>query len=209
MFAISPVASTSVTALRPLQVDAPERVASVIASVLPVPVALDPRTNYTLSTQAADAVLSLVQVKAPTQDTLALLPQQVETPPVYDAENATQPKLAGDTRPDGSANGDVTSAPPISNGRTTTAGFESSTVEPKTAQQAKHAAEWEAYLYKITHVDSNVMNAISFYLMANDANYRDFKNEHPSVDIHWINVDNKKIVYLWPRITDKWFPEVV
>ncbi|SFL59903.1 hypothetical protein [Methylobacterium pseudosasicola] len=209
MFAISPVASTSVTALRPLQVDAPERVASVIASVLPVPVALDPRTHYALSTQAADAVLALVQVKAPTQDTLTLLAQQVETPPVNDAETATSPELAGDPRPDVSANGEVASATPVPNGRTAAAGFESSIAETRTAQQAKQAADWEAYLYKITHVDSNVMNAISFYLMANDANYRDFKNEHPSVDVHWINVDNKKIVSLWPRITDKWFPETV
>ncbi|MCJ2123090.1 hypothetical protein [Methylobacterium sp. J-077] len=209
MFAIGPVASPSVAAVRPLQVNAPERVASVIASVLPVPAALDPRTNYALSTQAAEAVLSLVEAKAPVQDTVALLPHQAETSPSKDAESAARPKLAGDVRPDGSANGDGTSASRASTGHAVTTAFQSSGLETKAVQQAKQAADWEAYLYRITHVDSSIMNAISFYLMANDANYRDFKAEHPSVDVHWINVDNKKIVALWPRITDKWFPDAV
>ncbi|MCJ2060377.1 hypothetical protein MKL09_28110 [Methylobacterium sp. J-048] len=209
MFAVSPVAATSVAASRPLQVDAPERVASVIANILPAPVVLDPRATYALSTQTADAVLSLVQAKASAQDAVVFLPHQVETSPLQNAENAPRPVLAGDTRLDRSASGDVASASRVSSDRATTAVFEPSIVETKTVQQAKQAADWEAYLYKITHIDVNVANAISFYLMANDANYRDFKTEHPSVDVHWINVDNKKIVSLWPRITDKWFSETV
>ena len=206
MFAVSPVGPSSVAALTPLQAHAPERVASVIAGALPVPVALDPRLTYALSTQTADAVLSLVQARAPGQDTAAIVPQSPEPPQTNDAQNAVEPARDGYARSDieaGSASANP--AHPVG-GSDTPASADPNAVERKAVRQAEEAARWDAHLDGITQVDMNLVSAITFYLLCNDSHYKDFKTEHPGLDIHWINVDNKKIVSVWPKITDQWFP---
>ena len=206
MFAVSPVGPSSVAASTPLQAHAPERVASVIASALPVPVALDPRSTYALSTQTADAVLSLVQARAPGQDMAAIVPQSSEPPQTNDAQNAVEPARDGYARFDieaGSASANP--AHPIG-GSDTPASADPNAVERKAVRQAEEAARWDAHLDGITQVDTNLVSAITFYLLCNDSHYKDFKTEHPDLDIQWINVDNKKIVSVWPKVTDQRFP---
>lgn len=187
MFAVSPVASASAAALKPQLVDAPERIASVMANHLAIPAAFDPRTTYALT---ADAVLSLVRTRQPAPDATAL-----------------QPQHTGETRAAETVRSDVvTGSQPSSDPVPTATALDRSIADSKTVRQVEEAAKWDAYLYSITHIDSSIMAAISFYLMCNDVHYQNFKAEHPSTDIHWINVDNKKIVSLWPKVTDQWFP---
>jgi len=206
MFAVSPVGPSSVAASTPLQAHAPERVASVIASALPVPVALDPRSTYALSTQTADAVLSLVQARAPGQDMAAIVLQTSEPPQTNDAQNAVEPARDGYARSDIEArSASANPAHPIG-GSDTPALADPNAVERRAVRQAEEAARWDAHLDSIIQVDTNLVSAITFYLLCNDSHYKDFKTEHPGLDIHWINVDNKKIVSVWPKITDQWFP---
>lgn len=204
MFAVSPVASASASASRPQLVDAPERIASVMANQLAMSAAFDPRTTYALT---ADAVLSLVRTRQPAPDAAAPQAQLVQSRQADGLENAPQPQRTGDTRAAETVGSDVVTGSQRSSDPVSTAtALDRSIAESKAVRQVEDAAKWDAYLYSITHIDSSIMAAISFYLMCNDVHYQNFKAEHPSTDIHWINVDNKKIVSLWPKVTDQWFP---
>ena len=203
MFAVSPVASASGAALRPQLVDEPERIASVMANQLAKPVAFDPRTTYALT---ADAVLSLVRARQPASDATVPTAQLAQSPKTDGPENAPQPQRTGDTRAAATVRSDVDTGSQRSGDAVPTAtALDRSIAESKAVRQAEDAAKWDAYIYSITHIDSSITAAISFYLMCNDVHYQNFKAEHPSTDVRWINVDNKKIVSLWPKVTDQWF----
>jgi hypothetical protein len=207
MFAVSPVAPSTVAASPSQQVNTPERVASVTASSCPVPAALDPRSTYALSTQTADAVLSLVNASAPARDMSAPFLRGSEAGQFGNGRNAELPLLAGDLAATIGANQSVAAVSQGQDGGVDAADPNAAAAESKAIRRVEEAARWDAYLYGIAHTDGSLMSAISFYLLCNDAHYRDFKTEHPSVNVHWINVDNKKIVSVWPRITDPWFPQ--
>ncbi|EIZ85161.1 hypothetical protein WYO_2216 [Methylobacterium sp. GXF4] len=208
MFAVSPVAPSPVAVVTAQQVDTPERVAAVMASALPAPAALDPRSTHALSTQTADAVLSLIQTSAPAPEMMAPFPHWGEPAQVGSGPAPLPPALAGDSGAVVSADEAVAASSQGQGGGANAAGPSdpnAAALETKAIRRVEEAAKWDAYLYSIAHADSRLMSAISFYLMCNNTHYQDFKSAHPSVDIHWINVDNKKIVSVWPKITDQWF----
>ena len=193
MFPVSPVTPSSIDALKPAQLDAQERVASVIAGLIPAPVAVDPRTTYALSARAADAVLSLAPTRAAAADIVAAVVPNAATSAITDGKNAGGER-ASDAR-----------VPNLFLVTTTSADVETSDLKAETIRSADDAVKRDAYLYSIAHVDSKVVDAISVYLMCNGVHFRDFKADHPGMNIHWIAVDNKKIVSVWPKITDQWF----
>ncbi|KNY21306.1 hypothetical protein [Methylobacterium sp. ARG-1] len=208
MFAVSPVAPSTVAVVTAQQVETPERVAAVMAGSLPVPAALDPRSTHALSAQTADAVLSLIQTSAPAPNFVAPFIHWEEPTQVGSGPVPVPPTLAGDSGTVVSETEAVAASSQGQGDRANAAGPSDSSaaaLETKAIRRVEEAAKWDAYLYSIAHADSSLMSAISFYLMCNDTHYQDFKSEHPSMDIHWISVDNKKIVSVWPKITDQWF----
>lgn len=206
MFAVSPVASTTVAASRPPQIDAPERVASVIASMVPTPVALDPRPGFALSTQAADAVLALSRVKGPAPETVTPFMQHAGL--AQRSDTAAQAAVAADARPAGNAGGTITSesgALAGLAGNAVSADIDRTAIEIQTAHRVDEAMKWDAYLYSGARVASDAIDTAGIYLLCNNIHYNDYKTDHPNIDIHWINIDSKKIVSVWRKMTEPWF----
>lgn len=187
-----------------------------------VPVALDPRSIYTLSPEAADAVLSLAEVKSAAveaaefdvrygrgpQVTSAVMASTVATTPVVSPETT---KTTAAANRNWSEDVRLDHTPFRKVGTDTLVRYDNPRV----------MAAWSAAFPDIAGrrfrglqlADTDFKTALSkiaadggfdglekdIYLLCNDVHFRRFSEDHPDTHINWINIDNDDILLFWPR----------
>ena len=187
-----------------------------------VPEALDPRSVYALSAQAADALLSLVQPKSPsappvdlntmfgrsprpdgTVMTTALAATPVVSPETTKVTNAANRNWSEDVR--------LEHSPYRKVGVDTVVQYDNPRVmaawsaafpdisEKKFRGLSLSATNFKAALSKIAADGGFDGLEKNIYLLCSSDRFRSFSEDHPDVHINWIDIDNNDILLFWPK----------
>ncbi|MEL6063119.1 MULTISPECIES: hypothetical protein [unclassified Methylobacterium] len=217
------MAAVAAAAQKSPHADAPELAKS--KAVVPVePTALDPRSRYTLAPGAADAVLSLADLKTQAVNAADFDTRYVHAAHVAEAVTAlaTAPVVSPEPVKAASAanrnwNEDVRldHIPTRKVGTDTIVQYDTPRV----------MAAWSAAFPDIpnrkyrglTLADTNIRpekrKALTaagttlvpkdIHLLCNTDNYKTFSEAHPHTNINWIPVDNEDILLFWPDQIEK------
>ncbi|MBE7199994.1 MAG: hypothetical protein INR70_19610 [Parafilimonas terrae] len=196
---------------------------AVINAVAPsAPAALDPRSIYTLSAEAADAVLSLAQQKVQALQVADVNSRYEVGPRAVAAVTAAAVVAAPVVTPESSKSTAVAQ-------RNWT---EDARLEPVPTRQIgadlavqydnpRVMAAWSAAFPDIanrkfrglqlsdTHVKSALAKAAEvagvdghskdIYLLCNGEKFKIFSEDHPDTKINWIDIDDDQILVFWPK----------
>ena len=186
---------------------------------------LDPRSVYTLSPEAADAVLALAQAKTQAilaadfsaqygqgpQHTYAAIAAAVAITPIVTVEPTKSVGAANRNW-----NEDVRLEPVSSRrvGADLTVHYDTPRVMAAWSAAFPDIAgrKFRGLQVSDTHVTSALAQAAKeagfngrqtdIYLLCNGEKFRAFSEDHPNTKINWINVDDDDILLFWPKDPD-------
>ena len=190
-----------------------------------VPVALDPRSIYTLSPVAADAVLSLAQSRTQAVQTAefgtryghgaqaadAVIATAVTATPIITTEPTKSVSAANRNW-----NEDVRLQPVVFRkvGADLTVRYDNPRVMAAWSAAFPDIAgrKFRGLQVSDTHVKSALAEAAKeagfngrqtdIYLLCNSEKFKAFSDDHPGTKINWINIDDDDILLFWPKEAD-------
>ncbi len=193
-----------------------------IVGVAPPAPALDPRSVYTLTPEAANAVLSLAQTRSQAvqiaefdsryghgpEGTRAVMATAAVTAPVVSVEPTKSVGAANRNW-----NEDVRLEPvtPRKVGADLTVQYDSPRVMAAWSAAFPDVArrQYRGLLVSDMAVKSALAvaaknagysgTAKDIYLLCNGEKFRLFSDDHPDTKINWINIDNDEIFFFWPK----------
>lgn len=185
------------------------------------PASLDPRSIYTLSVEAAGAVLSLAQARVQATETAEFNTKYGHGPQFSRAVIATAvaatPVVSPETTKTVSAanrnwNEDVRldHDPYRRVGTDTLVQYDNPRVMAawSTAFPDILGRKFRGFLVSeanvkiaLREIDESGFSGSSkdIYLLCNSEHFRIFSEDHPDIHINWISVDNDNILYFWPK----------
>ncbi|MGH1589096.1 hypothetical protein ACRBEV_12935 [Methylobacterium phyllosphaerae] len=188
------------------------------------PPALDPRSIYTLTPEAAGAVFALVETRIQAADAAAFDPPdrrgaQVVTA-LATAAAATPVVSPETTKTMAAANRNWTEDVRLEHSASRMVGTDTIVQYDNPRVMAAWSAafpdiagrKFRGLLLADTHLRSALRQAQidtglggsekNIYLLCNSEHFEAIRHEHPGTHINWINVDNDEIVLFWPKHSD-------
>lgn len=223
---VPPMAAITAAEPKLPHVDATAIAANSPDTVGAVPDALDPRSIYALSAQAADAMLTLVQTKTQAVATAEFEARSGREPQVMGVAMATAvaatPVVSPETTKTTNAatrnwNEDVRldHSPFRKVGTDTVVQYDNprvmaawSAAFPDIADKKFRGLQISAANFKnaLTKIAADGgFNGIekNIYLLCNSDRFKNFTQDHPGVHINWIDVENDDILLFWPKESDQ------
>jgi hypothetical protein len=196
---------------------------AVINAVAPtVPAALDPRSVYALSPEAANAVLSLAQLKVQAVQVADINSRYEVGPRAVAAVTATAVVAAPVVAPESSKSTavaqrnwteDVRLEPVASRqvGADLTVEYDNprvmaawSAAFPDIADRKFRGLQLsgtpvKSALAKAAEVAGIDARSKDIYLLCNGEKFKIFSEDHPGTKVNWIDIDNDEILVFWPK----------